>query len=127
MLIGPVCTPYSAARHARYATRPLATIVFVGVHPSLMQVPPTCFRSIRAVCIPAAASAVERGVPACPEPMMMASYCCAVVIGTLAIRMCVILPENFRIWKPAAVQAQWQPGLPEWQSQHPEGEGPEAA
>src|ERR1700693_1539651 len=50
-----------------------------------MHVPPTCFLSMRAVCIPAAASAVERGVPACPEPMMMASYCCAVDIGTLAI------------------------------------------
>src|SRR4029077_10580870 len=50
-----------------------------------MHVPPTCFRSMRAVCIPAAASAVERGVPACPEPMMMASYCCAVDIGTLAM------------------------------------------
>src|ERR1700675_1759550 len=50
-----------------------------------MHVPPTCFRSTRAVCIPAAASAVERGVPACPEPMMMASYCCGVDMITLAI------------------------------------------
>src|ERR1700724_2564996 len=50
-----------------------------------MHVPPTCFRSMRAVCIPDAASAVERGVPAWPEPMMMASYCCGVDMITLAI------------------------------------------
>ena len=36
----PASTPYSRARLARYATRPLATMVFVGVQPSLIQVPP---------------------------------------------------------------------------------------
>src|ERR1700687_2205656 len=50
-----------------------------------MHVPPTCFRSMRTVCIPAAASACERWVAARPEPLMMASYCCGVVISTLAI------------------------------------------
>ena len=40
-------------RPARYATRALATIVLVGVQPSLMQVPPTCSRSIRSVRRPA--------------------------------------------------------------------------
>src|ERR1700681_4229066 len=58
-----------------------------------MHVPPTCFRSIRAVCIPPSASAVERGVPACPEPMMMASYCCEVDISTLAIGCAKYFPR----------------------------------
>src|SRR5579864_604091 len=36
----PQRTPKSEARFAKYATRALAIIVFDGVHPSLMQVPP---------------------------------------------------------------------------------------
>src|SRR5579872_274837 len=55
-------------------------MVFVGVQPSFTQVPPTCLRSINAVCMPAPARAVESGVPACPAPMMMASYCAELVI-----------------------------------------------
>src|SRR5205807_6167385 len=54
-------------------------MVLVGVQPSLMQVPPTCTRSTRAVRLPDPASAVASGPAACPEPRMMASY--AVVIG----------------------------------------------
>src|SRR4029077_3377564 len=48
-------------------------MVLVGVHPSLMQVPPTCSRSTRAVRIPAPASAWHSGVPPCPEPITIAS------------------------------------------------------
>ncbi len=51
----------------------LATIVFVGVHPTLTQVPPTCSRSISAVLRLAWARAFENGVPACPEPITIAS------------------------------------------------------
>src|SRR5260370_37741418 len=50
-------------------------MVLVGVHPSLMQVPPTCTRSTMAVFHPALAKAVESGPPAWPAPMTMASYC----------------------------------------------------
>jgi hypothetical protein len=38
-----------------------------------MQVPPTCSRSIMAVFHPALASSVESGLPACPDPMTIAS------------------------------------------------------
>src|SRR4029077_17042085 len=48
-------------------------MVLVGVHPSLMQVPPTCSRSTRAVRIPAPASAWHSGVPPCPAPITIAS------------------------------------------------------
>jgi len=34
-----------------------------------------------AVCIPAPAREMASGFPACPDPMMMASYGCAVVIS----------------------------------------------
>ena len=49
-------------------------MVFVGVHPSLMHVPPTCSRSTSAVRIPAPASACDSGTPACPAPITIASY-----------------------------------------------------
>jgi hypothetical protein len=38
-----------------------------------------------AVRIPAPAIAVESGVPACPDPMMMASYFCEMVMLSLPI------------------------------------------
>src|SRR2546421_7539972 len=41
-----------------------------------MHVPPACSRSITATVRPAPARAVERGPPACPSPMIMASYRC---------------------------------------------------
>src|ERR1700675_2018631 len=50
-------------------------MVLVGVQPSFTQVPPTCLRSTRAVCMPASASARLSGVPPCPEPTTIASYC----------------------------------------------------
>src|SRR5208282_1327682 len=50
-------------------------MVLVGVHPSLMHVPPTCSRSISAVFHPLRASAPASGPPAWPAPMIMASYC----------------------------------------------------
>src|SRR5437773_5487712 len=56
-------------------------MVLVGVQPSLMQVPPTCSRSIMAVFHPAPASALESGVPACPEPITIALYCTGWVIS----------------------------------------------
>lgn len=66
-------TPNSPARPLKYATRALATIVFVGVQPVFTQVPPTFLRSISAVRHPALASAFYSGVPPCPEPRMIAS------------------------------------------------------
>src|SRR6266478_4364893 len=48
-------------------------MVFVGVHPSLIHVPPTCSRSTIAVRIPAPANVRHNGVPPCPEPMTIAS------------------------------------------------------
>ncbi len=69
MRMSPVWTPYSLPRRARYATRPLASIVFVGVQPSLTQVPPMWLRSTSAVRRPASANALQRGVPPCPEPI----------------------------------------------------------
>jgi len=53
--------------------RALATIVLVGVHPSLMHVPPTWVRSTSAVFRPARANARASGVPAWPEPMITTS------------------------------------------------------
>src|ERR1019366_3393340 len=90
----------------------MATMVLVGVHPSLTQVPPTCSRSMRAVRMPASARAVESGVPACPEPITMASNCCGVVIGASKIMYrnpgkCKLpgdaLPGGFKLaWGPPA-------------------------
>src|SRR5271156_1179836 len=48
-------------------------MVFVGVQPVLIQVPPASLRSITAVFFPAATRTSARGLPPCPEPMMMAS------------------------------------------------------
>src|SRR6266516_7602677 len=69
------------------ATRPLATIVLVGVQPSLIQVPPTCTRSIRAVFHPARARVVESGPPAWPAPITIASYC---VVGVIFFHLLVL-------------------------------------
>src|SRR5262245_18303922 len=72
-------TPYSAARRARYATRALATMVLVGVQPTLMHVPPTYCRSTTAVFQPAAPRAPASGFPDWPVPMIMASNLSAVI------------------------------------------------
>jgi hypothetical protein len=48
---------------------------FVGVQPSLTQVPPTCLRSTSAVRRPEPASAIHKGVPPWPEPITIAWYC----------------------------------------------------
>lgn len=57
--------PRSFAPQLMYAERPDAIIVLVGVHPSLMHVPPTCVASTRAVLFPDFAKACARGVPPC--------------------------------------------------------------
>src|SRR5215472_16470090 len=49
-------------------------MVFVGVHPTLMHVPPRFFSSTRATDHPRSARRKERGSPAWPEPITMASY-----------------------------------------------------
>src|SRR2546428_9083153 len=49
-------------------------MVFVGVQPTLMQVPPRFFPSTSATDHPKSARRNERGLPAWPEPTMMASY-----------------------------------------------------
>src|SRR5579859_5218365 len=69
-----VWMPKSALRFTRWATRPEARRVLVGVQPVLMHVPPIHLFSINAVFQPAAASFFARGLAACPEPMRMASY-----------------------------------------------------
>ena len=53
--------------------RPLATIVLVGVQPSLMQVPPGYLRSMVNTRRPVPASSGPKGTAAWPAPMMMAS------------------------------------------------------
>src|SRR5579871_4134034 len=55
-------------------------MVLVGVHPSLMQVPPICFLSISAVRMPARARAAESGDPPWPAPITTASICCIPLI-----------------------------------------------
>jgi hypothetical protein len=49
-------------------------MVFVGMHPVFTQVPPKRPRSMIATFMPAAVSRPARGGPACPVPMMIASY-----------------------------------------------------
>jgi hypothetical protein len=46
----------------------------VGVQPVLMQVPPNDWRSMMATSWPAPASCFVSDGPACPAPMMTASY-----------------------------------------------------
>src|SRR5215470_1005833 len=48
-------------------------MVFVGVQPTLMQVPPRFFSSISATDQPRSVSRYASGLPAWPEPMMIAS------------------------------------------------------
>jgi len=69
----PVRTPNSAARRATCANSALATRVFVGMQPVLMQVPPNNPRSMMATLRPAFASRIARNGPDCPVPMMIAS------------------------------------------------------
>ena len=65
---------YRYSTHSRdQATRALAIIVFVGVQPSLTQVPPKCSCSMRAVLRPARDRAVDNGPPPCPAPITMES------------------------------------------------------
>jgi len=66
-----IATPQERQREQR--NRGGATIVLVGVHPSLTQVPPRCSRSISATRRPASASRAPRNGPAWPAPMMIAS------------------------------------------------------
>ena len=62
--------PYSGARRAMWATRALATSVFVGVQPVLTQVPPTSLPSTTATESPSGRP--PSSVPvAWPEPTMM--------------------------------------------------------
>src|SRR5260370_20841695 len=49
-------------------------MVFVGVHPLLMHVPPRKVFSISATCHPMSARRNEGRRPACPEPITRASY-----------------------------------------------------
>ena len=92
---GPVRTPNSAARRARYATRALATIVFVGVQPTFTQLPPPCSRSMIATGRPARASAWASGFPPCPVPMTIASH--------LSVEL---IPKGpFRAWAPWTLRA----------------------
>src|SRR5580700_552389 len=90
-----------------------------------MQVPPTCFRSMRTVRMPASASAVDSGVPACPEPMMMASDCCGVITMLVIARapgQPPLLCENAESGNSTADQDRLQRGLLELQSLHREPE-----
>jgi hypothetical protein len=59
-----------------WAAYALATIVFVGVHPVLMHVPPNLWRSMMAAAMPAAENRAAKDGPAWPVPMMIASKCC---------------------------------------------------
>ena len=67
-------TPYSAPCLATCAARALAISVFVGMQPTLTQVPPTRLRSRMAVLRPEAARRTASAGPACPVPMTIASY-----------------------------------------------------
>src|SRR5882762_3961785 len=49
-------------------------MTFVGVHPVLMHVPPRLDFSTSATRQPRSASRRVNGFPACPEPIMIASY-----------------------------------------------------
>src|SRR5579859_6127187 len=55
-------------------------MAFVGMHPVLTQVPPNNLRSAIATFMPAAVKRPAREGPACPVPMMMASYFCMRVL-----------------------------------------------
>src|SRR5262249_16829652 len=49
-------------------------MVLVGMQPVLTQVPPKSLRSMMATFIPALANRCASGGPACPVPMIIASY-----------------------------------------------------
>src|SRR5262245_59253150 len=67
--------PYSLSLAIRKAAAALARIVLVGVHPSLIHVPPRRPFSTNATFHPVAARREARGLPACPEPIIIATYC----------------------------------------------------
>src|SRR6266849_2985042 len=71
-----------SARLAREARRALATIVLVGVQPTLIQVPPTWPRSISATFRPAFAKAMGRSLPPRLLPITIASWfvACAILM-----------------------------------------------
>src|SRR6516165_265297 len=82
MLTAPfVRTPYSTALLAMCAAYALATMAFVGIHPVLTQVPPKSFRSMIATLMPTALRRYAKDGPACPVPMIMASY----LVGRLIV------------------------------------------
>jgi hypothetical protein len=66
-------TPRRAAPRATCAARALATIVFVGVQPTLTQVPPSGPRSHSKTLRPASANRAASGTPAWPLPMTITS------------------------------------------------------
>ena len=103
----PAVSPRRSRPHVARDRRacPLAIIVLVGVHPSLMQVPPACSRSMSAVFRPAPAKAVASGPPACPAPTMITSYCSAMCASSLPLCCCVRPPviapiETAKSYKP---------------------------
>ena len=67
-------TPNFAASRAVCATFAQATMALVGVQPVLTQVPPKRLRSMIATFIRAPARQTASDGPACPVPMMIASY-----------------------------------------------------
>ncbi len=75
----PAETPNREARRTVSAAAALATSVFVGMQPVLTQVPPMAPRSTIATFMPAAERRAASAGPACPVPMMIASYCMPVV------------------------------------------------
>ena len=68
-------TPKSLARPAISTSLALATMVLVGMHATLMQVPPIWPFSIRATRCPALASAMASDFPPFPPPSTTSSYC----------------------------------------------------
>src|ERR1700760_2696526 len=58
-------------------------MVFVGVQPVLIQVPPASLRSTIAVFFPAPTRTSAKGFPPCPEPMMIASKLSVVLTSAL--------------------------------------------
>src|SRR5712692_834197 len=57
-----------------WAALALATKVLVGMHPVLTHVPPNNLRSIMTTFLPAPARRPAKNGPACPVPIMIASY-----------------------------------------------------
>ena len=82
--------------------RALATMVFVGVQPTLIQVPPTCSRSMMAVLRPASAKSRASGFPAWPD----ADYDRIKVLhsrSSVSSGICLILDAGERNGIPSAL------------------------